>query len=209
MSPFGFQDPIYGKDGKLIGYRVEAGQGPSQIAEDLNSLGIVNHEVNFQEIVASNPEKFTNVENTSDINDPGFRELNLNEGDEISLSEVLQIDSNIEDLEVIDNAITKVDSEIAEVTSDIAKQEGKADSVQKNIDIFTKTNLSGSAKSLGDHFARISESWGLLPRMEKNKNEFKSNAEKGKSRLSNLEGHKKSLTETRQILDDNINKYNK
>ena len=59
-NPIAFIDflglgPIYGPDGKLIGYEVEAGQGPTQIAEDLNTFHDceLTCEVTFTDIVLS------------------------------------------------------------------------------------------------------------------------------------------------------------
>ena len=55
--------PIHGEDGRLIGYMVEPGQGPSQIAKDLNQIyGCeLNCEINYQDIVLDNAGNFANV----------------------------------------------------------------------------------------------------------------------------------------------------
>ena len=57
------QYPIYGSDGRLIGYVVEPGQGPTQIAADLNTyFGCeLTCDVNYQDIVRDNSEIFSNV----------------------------------------------------------------------------------------------------------------------------------------------------
>ncbi|MBC6992551.1 RHS repeat-associated core domain-containing protein, partial [Lewinella lacunae] len=56
-------EPIYGEDGRLIAYRVEDGQGPTQIAKDLNeNYGCqLSCEINYQDIVLDNASDFTNV----------------------------------------------------------------------------------------------------------------------------------------------------
>ena len=101
MTPLAYDDPIV-RNGKLVGYTVEEGQGPTQIAADLNNpetqaeYGFtLETEVTHMDIVNSNPEKFTNVENPTDLNDPGYTELNLNEGDEISVSTVTDRENSI------------------------------------------------------------------------------------------------------------------
>ena len=48
MAPMG---PIKDKNGKIIGYEVEAGQGPSHIAEDLNSTGQFNFVITYSDII--------------------------------------------------------------------------------------------------------------------------------------------------------------
>ncbi len=97
MAPMAFEEDPIVKNGKLVGYRVEAGQGPTQIAADINNpetqakygYSLTATGAHYTDIINSNPEKFTHIENAdwaSNINDPKFKELNINEGDEISLS---------------------------------------------------------------------------------------------------------------------------
>lgn len=58
------QISIYGKDGKtIIGWTVEAGEGPTQIAGKLNFFYScdMSCEISFDDIVRDNPEAFANV----------------------------------------------------------------------------------------------------------------------------------------------------
>ena len=140
-SPIVFTDPtglgpIYDKDGNIIGYEVEDGQGPSQIAADLNSLDIFNVEVGYLDIVESNPEKFSNVENLDDPTDIEFKKLNLNEGESISISKVLKKEEAIqEQLSEIDKEISNIGTRISELNSEIQElnnQKGSNDKMEKS-----------------------------------------------------------------------------
>jgi RHS repeat-associated protein len=81
------QGPIYGSNGRLIGYMVEPGQGPTQIAQDINenyscqmSCG-----VNYQDIVVDNAGSFANVIDGSGTPlgklDDAYKSGNINPGD--------------------------------------------------------------------------------------------------------------------------------
>ncbi|MHA7843212.1 MAG: RHS repeat domain-containing protein [Winogradskyella sp.] len=112
-SPIIFTDPtglgpIYDADGNLIGYEVEEGQGPSQIAEDLNTIGL-QAEVSYLDIVYSNPEKFEHIDDVTDINHEGFTELDINKDDVISLDTIIERE----------NAITENKNEIKDVEAEI------------------------------------------------------------------------------------------
>ncbi|TSE02878.1 DUF6443 domain-containing protein [Aquimarina algiphila] len=150
MAPFGFEEgPIRDKNGKIVAYEVEAGQGPSQIAEDLNSTGEFNVEANYFDIVESNPTKFSNVENLSDINDPEFRKLNLNEGDKINIDKVLDKESIAQE---------KI-SERRELASDVNDTRKSIDKANKDIDSLVEVKktaierheLNKSAKAHESH----------------------------------------------------------
>ncbi|MEL7123497.1 MAG: RHS repeat-associated core domain-containing protein [Bacteroidota bacterium] len=81
------EEPIYDENGKLIGYRVEHGQGPTQIAEDLNTYYSceLTCEASWIEIVYNNREKFKNVFNgEGEINDEyngDYKSGNIEPGD--------------------------------------------------------------------------------------------------------------------------------
>lgn len=59
---------VLAKDGSIIGYRVQKGQGPTQIAKDLNDnyCNKLSGSIIWTNIVFSNPDKFTN-ENRNDV----------------------------------------------------------------------------------------------------------------------------------------------
>jgi len=89
---------FFAGDGRLLGYRVQAGQGPTQIAKDIND----NHsnktkgEVKWQSVVLDNFPKFSNVTNGEgeifDENNSDYKSGNLQEGD------VLKIDDGFDGL---------------------------------------------------------------------------------------------------------------
>ena len=91
-NPINYIDPN-GKEpivinGKLVGYRVEEGQGPTQIAKDLNESGLLSTFVSFQDVVIGDIGYFSNVIE-GDINNVEYTELNMNSGDILSLSKIL------------------------------------------------------------------------------------------------------------------------
>lgn len=120
MAP---EDPIV-KNGKLVGYRVEAGQGPTQIASDLNSIEtqlaygyiLENTQASYLDIVDSNPGKFEQVGDVNDVNDSGFKALDVNLGDEISLSTLISREEGIgqrkTEISMNDKSITKIDKTV-------------------------------------------------------------------------------------------------
>ena len=81
-------------NGKIRGYRVEAGQGPSQIAADLNDPSTqkkygytLQKTVDYKDVVSQNKETFEkkgNFESKDWINNPndaGYTRLNINQGE--------------------------------------------------------------------------------------------------------------------------------
>ena len=152
MSPMAFEEDPIVKNGKLVGYTVEDGQGPTQIAADLNNpetqakYGFtLSTEVTHMDIVNSNPEKFTNVENPTDVNDPGYTELNLNEGDEISVSTVTDRENTIAENE---QANVSAQEEIGELSNKVAKMDKKIDSMDQAIQ--AKGNQLGATRAHRD-----------------------------------------------------------
>ena len=82
------QDPIFGRNGQLIGYRVEKGQGPTQIAKDLNNNYdcLLKCPVKWTEVVQDNKSFFKNVyeskkHNIDDKYNPLYKSGNINPGD--------------------------------------------------------------------------------------------------------------------------------
>jgi RHS repeat-associated protein len=90
-------------NGKLVGYKVQSGQGPLAIAKDLNNpetqkkygYSLIS-KVTYLDIVNSNPSEFKNVKNVNNINDPGFKKLKISEGDILSLGTVTKREKEIE-----------------------------------------------------------------------------------------------------------------
>ncbi|MEN8191483.1 MAG: DUF6443 domain-containing protein, partial [Bacteroidota bacterium] len=134
-SPMIFVDPtglgpIYDKDGNLIGYEVEEGQGPTQIAEDLNTIGL-QAEVTHMDIVNSNPEKFEHIEDPTDVNDEGFTELDINTGDIISVDTVVDRENSITEDKKIDGEISKTETEMDASVAAEDKFNKQVDSLQQ------------------------------------------------------------------------------
>jgi len=82
---FGLQ-PLYSLDGSITAYRVQEGQGPSQIAKDLNENygSHFSSSITWDDIVSDNLNTYIsngNYSNMNDINDSGYRNLNINTGD--------------------------------------------------------------------------------------------------------------------------------
>lgn len=90
-------------NGMLIGYRVENGQGPIAIANDLNNpetqkkygYSLIT-KVSYLDIVNSNPKKFNVVKNKYDINDSGFKKLDIQKGDVLSVSTIIKREKEIQ-----------------------------------------------------------------------------------------------------------------
>jgi hypothetical protein len=100
-NPINFTDPdgrsvdgpIYGANGQLVGYYVEPGQGPTQIAKDLNeNYGCqLSCEVSYTDVVQSNVGDFENVVNEDgsiqDKNSDDYRSGNIEPGDVLLIGE--------------------------------------------------------------------------------------------------------------------------
>ena len=98
--------PIYDKDGTLIGYVVEPGQGPTQIAQDLNTnYGCeLSCDITYTDIVQDNtdafPNGFTESGDVKDKGDDSFKSGNIEPG------QILKIDGGINQSEVKGNEAT-------------------------------------------------------------------------------------------------------
>ena len=90
------------ENGRLVGYTVQADQGPTQIAADINDPSTMKkygycllEPVDWQQVVQQNVSKFPNqaeggshpgfVSDRSDINDPEYRRLNVNPKDYLTI----------------------------------------------------------------------------------------------------------------------------
>ncbi len=82
---------LFAADGKLIGYNVQEGQGPTQIAQDLNENYSceLTCEVNYIDIVQDNPEQFENVINSDgsvkDKSSEDYKSGNIDPGDNLKI----------------------------------------------------------------------------------------------------------------------------
>ena len=164
MDPDGMapQGPIRDKNGKIVGYEVEDGQGPSQIAKDLNSTGEFSFKITYLDIVESNPTKFNNVTVINDINNPEYRELNLNEGDEIGLDTVLNKETAEQDRmkEYSETAgeINETNATISETKKEIDSLDAvieRADRIMnKELNEFITTDYGGDPAGMGVNYGR-------------------------------------------------------
>ena len=89
---------------ELVGYRVLSGQGPIAIAEDINNPETKKKygyclfsRVTYLDIVSSNLSDFKNVKDLLNINDPGYRKLEIKKGDILSLGAVSKKEKQIEE----------------------------------------------------------------------------------------------------------------
>ena len=83
------------KNNRLVGYIVKSGQGPSQIAKDINNPDTQKEygytllkPVTYISIIRQNFETFKKNANIKDIgnkNDPGYTKMNINKGDEFAI----------------------------------------------------------------------------------------------------------------------------
>ncbi len=198
------EEPIVDDDGNLIGYRVEAGQGPTQIAEDLNNPETqaeygysLNTKVKFSDIVFSNPEKFSNVENKMDINDPEYTKLNMNEGDELSLSVVREnVDFVTESTktEIMENGMEIVIEERkgSNYIKQANKHEKLRDDEMKNAAGTNACDGSKSAPGSGGATSRLFH--GIQASQHRTKSrDFMEKAVKSKRKTDSLRGVNKRL----------------
>ncbi len=112
--------PIYGPDGTLIGYEVEEGQGPTQIAQDLNeNYGCeMTCEITYTDIVQDNSDAFPNGFNddgtVKDRSDDAFKSGNIEPGQELVINGGIEGGENgpevAKNLESIASAEKSIDS---------------------------------------------------------------------------------------------------
>jgi len=93
-------DSVLVKNNNIVGYIIEKGQGPSQVAADINNPETqtkhgytLNTEVDYLDIVESNPDKFSDVKDVTDPNDKGFESSDMKEGGLLSIIKVLDRES--------------------------------------------------------------------------------------------------------------------
>lgn len=90
----GLQPHVLG--GRLVGYVVQKGQGPTQIAADINDLevqkryGYILHEkIEWIDVVYDNNMQFatnSHVRNFENKNDKGYNSMNINKGDFLKIN---------------------------------------------------------------------------------------------------------------------------
>jgi len=98
--------PLFAADGSLIQYQVQEGQGPTQIAQDLNeNYGCyLNRKIDYVDIVQDNSVQFANALNEDgtpkDKSDDSFKSGNIDPGDVLNISDGLEIDTKQQDQEI-------------------------------------------------------------------------------------------------------------
>ncbi len=137
MDPDG-NEPIIKYGFRVVGYRVEKGQGLTQVTEELNKAVVTN--VTWQQIVEynMNPENnpnaeriFKGIKDPSDENDPGWEKMNMNEGDILYVNPAWygqeKVETNIPQNKIATNSknppvkkslLEKLDNVFAEGSSD-------------------------------------------------------------------------------------------
>ncbi|GEM_PF-4871869 len=138
--------------GNLVGYNVQQGQGPIAIANDINNPATQQQykystlrNISYTDIVSENPSYFTNVTDKNNINDPGYNNLNINEGDNLSLIKFTagnlktELEGQISDLKSTNSNLTKQLDTVSKAHKE----------VWKNINETTKQNkaMGGDPRS--------------------------------------------------------------
>jgi len=207
-SPFMFVD-ITGEEpivvnGVLVGYRVEAGQGPSQIAADLNNPEsqrkygyVLACKVTFLDIVNSNQDRFTNVKNKLNIDDPEYRKLNINVGDILELGIVVKKDGEKrKEIKSINKRIYNQISENIKKMNQIQKEDSGPVMTEEQIKEQQKSisdGYDGEPTRTGEGFAQIFvRSFANKINAEHNKKEANKNSRIGNLKKAN-ENLKKQL----------------
>lgn len=189
-------DPIL-KNNKLVGYNYESGQSAQDIASDINSKGLANHEVDYREIINSNPETF---------NQDGKIVGDVKEGDQISVSEVISIDNDIIELNDINSKLGKVNQEIAILANEISEsqEEFESDSVAQSVfekNVVNKYEKDRTGK--GFNISKVMLNDMLTGDLKSSKNSIKAK----KIILKNKIGNRRNLNSRRNILKSSINRY--
>ncbi len=129
---------VFAADGSLVKYNVQKGQGPSQIAKDINeNYGCyMDCEVTFMDVVNDNPRAFQNVFDgdgeVNDINNIDFKSGNI-EPDQI-LDVSAGKEGGIKGPEIKEN-----DQKISDTQKTIDSLEGVSSDLQRKIDLSIST----------------------------------------------------------------------
>ena len=181
--------PIYGKDGKLIGWEVEHGEGPTQIAQKLNeSYGCeLTCEVNYVDVVQDNPGAFPNGFNADGSvkgkSSEDFKAGNIEPGMELKIDGGKQ--PGIEENKA---AVVKLDKKIDSMDNVVGQKQRNVNENERLID--ESGTPSASNDRLGDGSAGGTIGTTIL-------NELYS-----KPQLKKEQGRRGKLVQTR----DSINK---
>lgn len=134
LDPDG-KDPIYGKTGQLIGYRVEKGQGPTQIAKDLNDNYYCELKcaVKWTDVVHDNKSSFQNVYDSKKFNvddkfNPLYKSGNINPGDILVIynGKIVSLPEFENQVNFLNNKILKIEKRIHAESEDHKFYEKKA-----------------------------------------------------------------------------------
>ncbi len=125
--------PIYGKDGTLIGYVVEPGQGPTQIAQDLNQNYSceLSCSADWTQIVYDNAEQFQNVfdgeGNIEDKYNGDYKSGNIEPGDVLVIIGGKEGGQYGEEKKSLENSIVRIEKTV----DSLVGKKGKIDAATK------------------------------------------------------------------------------
>jgi len=177
----GLQKALYDEDDNLVGYEVGEGQGPTQIAQDLNENYSceMNCEITYVDIVQDNADQFENAVNEDgtpkDKNDDSYKSGNIDPGDEL----IINADGGGENVNVNENAPS------------LNEQLDKINEIQKQLD-FKNGLISG--------YETLVEGESYVGWMDSASKTSVATYEKAKSRLENEVGVLESKKE--ELLND-------
>ena len=130
-------------NGVLIGYEVIEGQGPTQIAEDINNPQTAkdngyspNIKVTWQDIVIDNPTYFPKGVSLEDPEDPKYKSLNLNEGDKLLLKSAWHQQVNEYKRSELQSSLQNLETKLDLVSNKIGELEKKVEIAKKQVDKY-------------------------------------------------------------------------
>ena len=140
---------LFAADGRLIGYKVQAGQGPTQITQDLNEnhSNKINGKIVYTNVVYGNLNQFKNVVEGKgevfDINNKDFELGNIAPGDLINISD--GFDGLREEAIELTNQISNLNSQKEELNSEVQILEKERELINKTSQEFPGDPKIGNA----------------------------------------------------------------
>lgn len=163
-------DPIYGKYGRIIAYRVEAGQGPTQIAQDLNQYYscALSCEADWTQIVYDNAEQFENVldgdGNIEDKYNGDYESGNIEPGDilQITIGAPSELENKIVELEGEIENLKGVISSAKSQRAAIYRKEDEMTSLKKALSQYDNKKQDGGLGGNAGFGRFVQTEYGLI-----------------------------------------------
>ncbi len=188
---------LFAPNGRLIAYKVQQGQGPTQIAADLN----VNHssslsnlpegQIKWQSIVLDNLPNFTNVVNGdgsfADKDNSDYTSGNIKTGEILAIS-----DGNQSEINSAKKQLSMVEEKLDSINKDISKAEDIISTSEEVIRIdnnpSARNDRRGNGNAGGSIGTNILNEWVRKPAVEESK-EKRKNFVRTKDSLNNVIGN--------------------